>query len=518
MLPEVGGLERARNIRGLEPTSAGMSPSSLKLNHLPGKPQYDRLLKVWSARETEEDGDTESKCSFLELPLLDVTGKRTRWSGFNDAFYPSNKIFIRESYRVAAEKLLGFSRKVSDRGGGNAYNPMIVAGSSGVGKSYFVCYFIYRLLHPDGDLLQNLPDTIIWKPQPNNPNGHIYHHGHFYTCNDLDSWFGSSVASTILDGESAWVIVDGPCELSRECNILQVTSPGELMSNNPQASRLGKATPDQVFLPPWSFEETCKVAQIIHQFNIGKGSYVYNRYKRYGGIPRYVLQYQESRNQQDPLKAALSWSNILTALGAVQSSAMNHREVAGTLLHLFPDETLSKFTYQWGSYEIIEAAFSTLFEVEKKKIICFVTAGYSLNLGTFYGLLFEPFFHRQIVVNGYTGRYRKLLTPVETRKAQTAKRTALGFKSDKLNISNYKIPKLNLNNYSHQSEIVQKPLNVPTIPNHPTIDSLVPHRGEVFQVTCADRHEIKGNYLPPPKKYFADFLPRTRRPKSSLSL
>jgi DNA helicase HerA-like ATPase len=75
---------------------------------------------------------------------------------------------------------------MSYQAGRNAYNPMIVAGSSGVGKSYFVCYFIYRLLHPDGDLLQSIPDTIIWKPQPNNANGHIYHHGHFYTCGDLD--------------------------------------------------------------------------------------------------------------------------------------------------------------------------------------------------------------------------------------------------------------------------------------------------------------------------------------------
>jgi hypothetical protein len=46
MLPEVEGLERARNIRGLEPTSAGIIPSWLQLKHLPGKPQYDRLLKV----------------------------------------------------------------------------------------------------------------------------------------------------------------------------------------------------------------------------------------------------------------------------------------------------------------------------------------------------------------------------------------------------------------------------------------------------------------------------------------
>jgi hypothetical protein len=161
------------------------------------------------------------------------------------------------------------------------------------------------------------------------------------------------------------------------------------MSNNPRASRLGKATPAQVFLPPRSFTETCKVAQTIHQFDVGTGSDVYNRYKRYGGIPRYALQYHESRNEQDPLKAALSWSNILTALGAVQSSTMNHRQAADTLLHLSPDETLSKFTYQWGSHEIMEAAFSTLFEVQKTKIICFVTGGYSLNFGTFYGLLFE---------------------------------------------------------------------------------------------------------------------------------
>ena len=47
---------------------------------------------------------------------------------------------------------MGFSKKVLDQAIGNIYNPMIIVGSSGVEKSYFICHFICRLLHPDEDL------------------------------------------------------------------------------------------------------------------------------------------------------------------------------------------------------------------------------------------------------------------------------------------------------------------------------------------------------------------------------
>jgi hypothetical protein len=57
---------------------------------------------------------------------------------------------------------------------------MLVAGSSGIGKTYFAANFVWRLFHPDGVHLKHVPDTIVCRPQPNNKEGFIYHKGSFF--------------------------------------------------------------------------------------------------------------------------------------------------------------------------------------------------------------------------------------------------------------------------------------------------------------------------------------------------
>src|SRR5437762_5548619 len=84
------------------------------------------------------------------------------------------------------------------------------------------------------------------------------------------------------------------------------------------------------------------------------------------------------------------------------------KKSSGMILHLVPDNTLQQMSYQWGSTAIMETAFETMFRVSKNKIQTFLHAGIGLHLGTFYGLLFEPYFHARVTQQGYSGRIRRL--------------------------------------------------------------------------------------------------------------
>jgi hypothetical protein len=190
------------------------------------KPDLHGLLKCWSAVETPKNENGES---YLELPALDIFDKTVSWGDATDSDYPSSKLFIRKSYRTLATHFLTFASSFARK----KLNPMLLAGSSGIGKSYFAPYFIWRLFHPDGIEVTRIPDTIIWRSQTASKAGFVYHRGHFYKCAALDHFWGTDDASDMLDNEDAWIIYDGsPPSHLMSCNTLVISSPGNLQANS----------------------------------------------------------------------------------------------------------------------------------------------------------------------------------------------------------------------------------------------------------------------------------------------
>ena len=504
LLPTWNGLSSLWDLTSINlETPSGASPGRVQLTCALDEPQNNRLLEAWSASIRLINGHI-----YLELPAVDIKDLSVAWLAYNDSFYPSNLLFVRESYRIAASRVLDFAKESITRAkGGYRFTPILLAGSSGIGKTYFASYFIWRLFHPDGIEITDIPDTIVWKPQPKNPEGHVYHRGRFYTADSLDTWCHTNEARKVLDNKNAWIILDGPTALSRRCNMLVITSPGNLMSNM-EGGQIEKTTPSHLYLPPWTVDEVLEVAHVVYGWDATFDSEVLSRFKKYGGIARYVLQYLGSKNEADPIKKALTWSKVLDAMKDVEGEALDHSKVAGTLMHLFPDESLSQFKYKWGSTYIMEEAFKQLFRIEKNKIICLLQGSAALNVGSFYGMLFEQYFHGRVAENGYTGKIRRLKSAKDTRAADTKKRTALGAIADNVITSTLHIPKLGITQFSHVSEIVDSDLNIPIIPNHPTLDSLCPQHGWIFQVTSAASHKIKGNHLAHFYSLFEPYLKR----------
>ena len=138
----------------------------------------------------------------------------------------------------------------------------------------------------------------------------------------------------------------------------------------------------------------------------------------------------------------------------------------------------------------------------------------SLHLGTFYGLLFEPYFHRRITDQGFKGKIRKLLPAppdaeslAETTMSKTVrKRQWYGAKKPVSDVVDHVIPTQSLHHFHVHNDIQFNVYNVPDRKNFAAVDSVAPSIGEMYQITSGDNHPVKALHLRPLKKHFQPYL------------
>ena len=148
-------------------------------------------------------------------------------------------------------------------------------------------------------------------------------------------------------------------------------------------------------------------------------------------------------------------------------------------------------------------AFPKLYKITRDKIQCFLHAGMGLHLGTFYGLLFESYFHSLICERGYKRRMRLLKHDAEN---SARKRTPLGFKKSKRAVKRHEIPKLVYNQFHKLDDISPTAYNVPDGKNFAAVDALAPSLGEMYQITSAEKNPIKANHLNILKPHFKSHI------------
>jgi hypothetical protein len=112
------------------------------------------LIECWSAQLTVL---ADVKC--LSLPTWTKRNDRiylSKWKYQSNDKYPSNNIFIRDCYVEIADSILSYVASNPEE----LMQQMIVSGTPGTGKSFFIKYFIWRLLHPDGKYLNKRGSQI----------------------------------------------------------------------------------------------------------------------------------------------------------------------------------------------------------------------------------------------------------------------------------------------------------------------------------------------------------------------
>jgi hypothetical protein len=304
---------------------------------------------------------------------------------------------------------------------------LALGGTPGLGKSVYYRYAIWRLLHPDGNEVIQIPDTVLVYADPKDPSGYLYHKGLFYRVSSIQMFL--PFASEYFDRQDAWIICDGAPVTYMTCPMLVINSPGNFQNNEiVGAKKFFKSANCKVFLPPWTLDEICHVARHLHgialptpdpkeapkqessltqddidrQHNLDK---LTNLYTRYGGIPRSVLQKFTAPIKD--LESAFALSDVVSALNEVGSEDVNHNKISGTILHLILDETLQNYyKFEWASTEMMTAAYGKMFKITKFKVETFLHGAMGLHLGTFYGMLFEPYFHERYVAQSWHGKMR----------------------------------------------------------------------------------------------------------------
>ena len=452
---------------------------------------------------------TPNGAPVLELPPSADTVTPIRWKDPAWSHYPSNSIFIRQAY-LDIENII-FS-KLAALPAAQKQVRIMLAGTSGTGKSFFTRYFVWHLLHPPAT--QSLPDAILWKHDQTGFMGSLYYKGNFYLIQVVDEFICTKVAANILNQRSSWIIWDGrpPFQL-RECRSLVVFSPGKMYSGRSHIKKYSYSADISVYNPPWSLDELTTVAIDIYGMPADRAPDVTLRlWKVFGGLPRYILN-PACFDTSDPIASApvehaLNTGNIMKALQCAGSKEIDHRDTSGILLHLIPGPDYPTYQYEWGSTELMLRAFRKAFLVTKTHIQCFLGTGENPGLGTLYGQFFEPWFHNVVTERGYTGRLRKL----EKADDASAKRNFLG----NIKTTKYKIPLLSPNRFYLHSEIQPDKYNIPVKRNFPAIDSLCPNRGEMFQVTSAEDHGVKAEHLTALQPKFKKF--REDHPKEKVKL
>ena len=191
------------------------------------------------------------------------------------------KIFIRESYKAAFEVLYQAASRVR----------MAIGGTSGVGKTYFVRYLIWRLLHPDGVVVVRPVETVLLTHHfGGDRRGQLYHQGHFYFVGSVRKFLQIKSVKAMFHHKNAWIIGDGhlPWTMDIVCPTVLISSAASYNLSNQATFETSKL---KVYIPPWKFAELVKIMTSIHGYP--KTPKTLNRimkaYTAYGGIPPSII-------------------------------------------------------------------------------------------------------------------------------------------------------------------------------------------------------------------------------------
>ena len=88
---------------------------------------------------------------------------------------------------------------------------------------------------------------------------------------------------------------------------------------------------------------------------------------QYGGIPRWVLEWHQTKTTSDPISNDISEADIRQEVNDLSSSQLYHQKVSGKMIHLIPSEDYRSFAYQWARTYIMELYFDKMFAVSKER-------------------------------------------------------------------------------------------------------------------------------------------------------
>ncbi|KAF9921127.1 hypothetical protein BGZ65_010620, partial [Modicella reniformis] len=249
-------------------------------------------------------------------------------------------------------------------------NRIVIAGTSGIGKSSFLVYFIARLLSESEP--ENPPIVIF---QMKEGSGCCVYGG-------ISTLRGGDISEfqSFLDLSETWYLVDSsPKPMMKGSRIIISASPKTV-------DDITKDVEWSYYLAPWNLIELEKCRSGIAYFSKIKEDVMKEFYAKIGGVPRYVLQkpaiplnrFANRKVAEEGAEKAAEKEAAEAAYGRVQqainsvwdaatyieciSKARESKEIS-SIHHLWPTPDHHNFEFRWASEHIQKTIYE---KVDKK--------------------------------------------------------------------------------------------------------------------------------------------------------
>ena len=374
------------------------------------------------------------------------------------SFKKYKSIYIREAYKDLHDIIWKRDQHV------------VVVGNPGIGKSFFAVYELYKALEEHKTVVfQSVParKTYLFRPDdgaeelpfPNAPTL-------------------SGMGPTLLLYDAG---TKSEPQFSNICDrIIVFSSPCE--SSYRDLLKEGAAL---LCMPTWSCRELkhCVTSMETYSSLRIPQCLVSDRFKKYGGIARFVLEVDEhtERRHSEELEQAISLCNTQTLRDVVRSQdrAIQSHKVLHRTVVVNDDGTPNyyRYSFEFGSEQIEAKVYEEINQKAKLDLIKFLhdSRGETV-VATLRGCLFERLAH-DLLANGGKFKYRELFDRQNERTIKVKKKKKQYFNE---------LTELNLRD---------KVYFLPKSKNFKAVDAIVPTMGAAFQMTVRPKHPIHADGL-----------------------
>jgi broad-specificity NMP kinase len=288
--------------------------------------------------------------------------------------------FIRDDYKHLYSLLISYTKQEPPR-----YHYFTIKGSPGVGKSTFAAFLMY-CHHTIGPIVY----------QPRGSKQHVFVYGKDSVERVVTSDFK---LEPLYLNPNCLYIVDGHIPSYGghvRCITVLITSP-----NKSLISEFSKAGAVSLVMPTWSYEEIEECQQVA--FSQLTREEVKESFFKWGGNPRYVLQFAKETSHQIELEQALESTDLKKLQDSI-GAADRREDISDRLVHMVvldaPDDYIH-YSIRFASNYIGEKVVEALLRKNEEELIEFLSASDGKgDVGSLRGILFEPFVHRLLAAGG----------------------------------------------------------------------------------------------------------------------